>query len=101
MQNIVLFFLFAIALIAFLFLISIKHRKRKFAGELPGEYKIILQQNVVFYNKLSEEHKLQFEERVQHFLSSIRITGVGTEVENIDRVLIGASAIIPIFGFPD
>ena len=35
------------------------------------------------------------------FFSRIRITGVGTEVEDIDKVLIAASAIIPIFGFPD
>ena len=70
-------------------------------GELPGEYKLLLQQNVVFYQKLSEANKLEFEERVQHFLSAIKITGVGTEVEDIDRVLIGASAIIPIFAFPD
>lgn len=55
----------------------------------------------MFYKKLTEEHKLLFEQRVQHFLSSIRITGVGTEVEPLDRVLIGASAIIPIFSFPD
>ncbi|MFT3750562.1 MAG: zinc-dependent peptidase [Agriterribacter sp.] len=101
MQNIIIFFLFGAALFAFLFLISAKKGKKKMMGELPGEYKILLQQNVVFYQKLSEAHKLQFEESVQHFLSSVRITGVGTEVEYIDRALIGASAIIPIFAFPD
>lgn len=101
MQNIIIFFLFATALFAFLFRLSAKSRKKKFIEELPGDYKILLLQNVMFYQKLSEPYKLQFEERVQHFLSSVRITGVGTEVEDIDRVLIGASAIIPIFAFPD
>ncbi|MFT3946416.1 MAG: zinc-dependent peptidase [Agriterribacter sp.] len=101
MQNIIIFFLFAAALFAFLFLVSAEKGRKKIMGELPGEYKILLQQNVVFYQKLSEVHKLQFEERVQHFLSSTRITGIGTEAEDIDRVLIGASAIIPIFAFPN
>lgn len=101
MQNLIIFSLFAIALFAFLFRLSAKNRGKKFIEELPGEYKILLLQNVVFYNKLSEQYKLLFELRVQHFLSSIRITGVGTEVEPLDRVLIGASAIIPIFSFPD
>ncbi|MCC6287801.1 MAG: zinc-dependent peptidase [Chitinophagaceae bacterium] len=101
MQNIIIFFLFAAALLAFLFLISAKKGGKKMAGELPGAYKILLQQNVIFYNKLSEPQKFQFEDRVQHFLSSVKITGVGTEVEDIDRTLAGASAIIPIFAFPD
>lgn len=101
MHNLILFFLFAVSLFAFLFLLSSKNRRKKFNGELPGDYKILLQQNVSFYNKLDEADKILFEQRVQHFLSSIRITGVGTDVEDIDRVLIGASAIIPIFGFPE
>lgn len=101
MQNIIIFFLFATSLFAFLFLVAARNKRKQFAGELPGPYKLLLQQNVAFYNKLSEEQKFRFEDRVQHFLSSVRITGVGTEVEDIDRVLIGASAIIPIFAFPD
>lgn len=100
MQHIIIFFLFALALFAFLFRLSAKNR-RKLDEELPGEYKLLLQQHVTFYNRLTEENKLLFEQRVQHFLSTIRITGVGTTVEALDRVLIGASAIIPIFAFPD
>ena len=101
MHNIILFFLFAAVLFTFLFRLSSKSRKKKFSEELPGEYKMLLQQHVAFYNTLTEAHKILFEERLQHFLSSIRITGVGTDVEPLDRLLIGASAIIPIFAFPD
>jgi len=69
--------------------------------DLPGVYISLLKNNVAFYNGLSEPAKINFEQRVQHFLSAVRITGVNTTVEDIDRVLIGASAIIPIFRFPD
>jgi Mlc titration factor MtfA (ptsG expression regulator) len=31
----------------------------------------------------------------------VRITGIGTEVDDLCRVLVAASAIIPVFGFPD
>ncbi|MCH5717300.1 M90 family metallopeptidase [Niabella hibiscisoli] len=68
---------------------------------LPAKYKDLLQQHVAFYQKLDEEQKEAFDTRVQHFLATTTITGAGTEVEDLDRVLIGASAIIPIFGFPD
>lgn len=69
--------------------------------DLPGVYIDILKNNVSFYTALSESARIRFEQRVQHFLAGVRITGVKTEVEDIDRVLIGASAIIPIFSFPD
>lgn len=35
------------------------------------------------------------------FLSAVRIEGVGTEISDLDRALIAASAVIPIFGFPE
>jgi hypothetical protein len=38
---------------------------------------------------------------MQQFLDRVRITGVQTEVESEDRVFVAASAIIPIFAFPN
>lgn len=84
----------------FLFLFYGSERKVK-AFVLPDEYRQILQLYVHFYNHLYNEDKRRFEERMQRFLSTVRITGVKTKVEDIDRVLIAASAIIPIFGFKD
>lgn len=69
--------------------------------DLPGVYIELLKNNVAFYNALSESARIRFEQRLQRFLASVRITGVKTTVEDLDRVLIGASAIIPIFSFPD
>src|SRR4030095_8244276 len=62
-------------------------------------YKTILSEQVPFYQQLDENSKQEFENRVQHFLATIRITGIKTNVEDIDRVLIAASAVIPIFNF--
>ncbi len=67
---------------------------------LPTAYKLMLAEQIPFYQQLPENKKTTFEERVQHFLSQIKITGVNTTVEDLDRVLVAASAIIPIFNFP-
>ncbi|RYE01748.1 MAG: zinc-dependent peptidase [Sphingobacteriales bacterium] len=70
------------------------------ATPISDEYRQLLQQQVPFYHELSAEQKIQFENRMQQFLARVRITGVNTTVESIDRVLVAASAIIPIFAFP-
>ncbi|MFT3705509.1 MAG: zinc-dependent peptidase [Agriterribacter sp.] len=100
-DNFLLFILFSAALLLILFLLARKNKKEKAMADLPGIYISLLKDNVTFYNQLSESAKINFEQRVQHFLSTVRITGVNTTVEDIDRVLIGASAIIPIFRFPN
>lgn len=71
------------------------------AAPLPDNFRRLLQENVIFYGRLDDSEKMNFESRVQHFLSTTRITGIKTSVEDIDKVLIGASAIIPIYAFPD
>lgn len=67
---------------------------------LPPKLKEILTAEVPFYQQLSGNNKTVFEERANQFLTRVKITGVKTRVEEIDRVLIAASAIIPIFNFP-
>ena len=67
----------------------------------PENYRLILKEYVDFYNELDEAAKMQFENRLQRFLATTRITGVNTDVEDVDRVLVAASAIIPIYGFAD
>lgn len=67
----------------------------------PEHYRELLAENVDYYKQLDIEGKKAFEERMHIFLSRVRITGVKTGVEDLDRVLVAASAIIPIFGFAD
>jgi Mlc titration factor MtfA (ptsG expression regulator) len=50
---------------------------------------------------LSEVDKKRFERDVLRFLSNARITGIQTEVDITDKLLVASSAAIPVFGFPD
>lgn len=79
-------------------------RKQKYvppASPFPGTYREILLRDVPFYERLDAAGRAAFEERMMRFLARTRITGVNTTVEEIDKVYIAASAIIPIFGFKD
>jgi Mlc titration factor MtfA (ptsG expression regulator) len=99
---IVQFVIFLLAVGFFVYLAwSVRKKKKKPPEEpLPNNYKKLLQEHVLFYKALAEDEKAVFEKRVQHFLATTTITGAGTDVEDLDRVLIGASAVIPIFAFP-
>jgi Mlc titration factor MtfA (ptsG expression regulator) len=67
---------------------------------IEGERKI-LQQHVLFYQRLSVAEKMEFENRIQDFLQKVRITGIETTVEDGDKVFVASAAIIPIFAFKD
>ncbi len=71
------------------------------AEPLPPTYRDLLQEHVAYYRDLSDEKKQVFEDRVSQFLGQIRVEGVGTTVDDLDKVLVASSAIIPIFGFDD
>ena len=93
----------AAAWLLFIFLVRIKKKTR--LTTVPIEpihesYRQILSEQVPFYQQLDETRKTEFENRVQQFLSQTKITGVNTIVEELDKMLIAASAIIPIFNFP-
>lgn len=62
--------------------------------------KKLLQDNVSFYRSLNDDERIRFEEKINEFLGYVHISGVNTTVEDIDRLLVAASAVIPIFGFP-
>ena len=66
---------------------------------IPENYRQLLAQQVEFYKQLNADKRQEFEKRVQSFLAQVKITGVNTTVEDIDRVFIAASAVIPIFSF--
>lgn len=68
---------------------------------LPENYQELLAGYVKFYRQLDEAGKERFEKRAEQFLSAIKITGVNAEVEDLDRLLIAAGAIIPVFGISD
>ena len=63
--------------------------------------KALLVEHVRFYVQLSEENKVRFEDKIAQFLNDVRIEGVGLELTDTDRIMVAASAVIPIFGFKD
>jgi len=67
----------------------------------PKQWRLILVEKVNFYNALNSHEKSQFEHRVHEFLLNHRVTGVSVKIDEVDKVLCAASAIIPIFRFPE
>lgn len=101
-MNAALLILIVLAVLVLLFSLLMRFRKKPAVVlPMPAEWKAILQKDVPFYSKLEEKRKPEFEHRMMHFLSTSRLTGVNTELEDLDRIYIAASAIIPIFGFKD
>jgi Mlc titration factor MtfA (ptsG expression regulator) len=70
-------------------------------ADLPAGYKNILSEHVAFYRSLDEEGKIRFEGKLKEFLGYIRITGINTNVDDLDILLVASSGVIPIFGFPE
>ena len=78
-----------------------RRRRAALAQEFPDSWRQVLAERVAFYLALSETERKRFEQQTQVFLATTRITGVQTEVDDTTRLLVAASALIPVFGFPD
>lgn len=78
-----------------------RRRTAALAEEFPAAWRQILAGHVAFYLALTDEEKVRFEQQTQVFLARTRITSVQTEVDDRTRLLVAASALIPVFGFPD
>jgi len=80
---------------------KIRRRRKILAQPFPAEWEVILQREVVFFRALDPEEQERFRRELQVFLGEKRITGIKLELDTTTRVLVAASAIIPIFGFPE
>jgi len=67
----------------------------------PDSWEKVLQSHVAFFRALPGAGKERFRQLVKIFLDEVRVTGIETEVDDTVRVLVAASAAIPIFGFDD
>jgi len=77
-------------------------RKRKIRNyQLPPDTHKLLSDNVAFYRDLDSKDQVLFDARVKDFLANTTIRGVDVEVEDLDRILVAAGAIMLIFSFPD
>ncbi|RXK58882.1 peptidase [Lacibacter luteus] len=102
-QIMVLVFQIIMALLLILFIILITFRigRPKLQSQLPVNYKELLTDYVKFYQRLDEAGKEAFEKRVEQFLATVKITGINAEVEDLDRILLAAGAVIPVFAISD
>lgn len=106
MINTIITVVSAILFIGFLYLVYqyiIKPRRAHpelMKQPMPDNFKKILLQRVHYYRELSDEHREEFNRRVMRFIGEKNISGVETAVTDEDRLLVAASAIIPMFTFP-
>jgi len=92
----------AVYMLLYLYFTKKYRRRRKIAARhIPGTWHAILEKEVYYYSRLSEAEKMRFLKQVQIFLGEKRITGVKTDVDETIRLLVAASAVIPVFNIPD
>ena len=75
--------------------------KKKPAQAFPEHWHALLLNHVDFYTKLSPVDQKRFQKRMMVFLSEVYLDSVDFELEDLDKVLIAASALIPVFSFPE
>ena len=98
MSGLIISIICAAALIWFLF---IKKPTLKKHVTLPVNYRELLTENVAYYRALNDTDKLRFEEKIKTFLSYVNVHGVNTQADDLDKLLVASSAVIPIFGFDE
>jgi Mlc titration factor MtfA (ptsG expression regulator) len=101
MHPFVLFMAIVAGFILFSLIYFQRKKKPPLIKNFPDSFRKILTEQVPFYQQLNTERKKEFEDRMINFLSHVKITGVNTIVEEMDKVFVAASAVIPIFGFKD
>ena len=99
-----LYFFIALPLAVAVYWFARRRTKRRLAvmqAPFPEAWEHGLQSHVDFYLALDESQRDRFRNLVKVFLDEVPITGVRTDVDEQCRVLVAASAVIPIFGFDD
>jgi len=83
------------------FLTRVMRRRVKLLSKpIPPQWPAILQQRVAFFARLSDPEKDRFCRMAEIFLAEKPITPVKCEIDQTVRLLVAASAIIPIFSLP-
>ncbi len=70
------------------------------AVQWQSRWSSFLHDKVAFYRSLDSSGRRLFEQRVVLFLQTTGVEAGQFEVSNEDRLLVAASAIIPVWGFP-
>lgn len=78
-----------------------RHRQAVIRRGLAPDLAAILDSRVAYYRNLDPAAQQRFRQLAAIFLDETPITGAGCQVDDTVRVLVAASAVIPILGFPD
>ncbi|MGY5353252.1 M90 family metallopeptidase [Wenyingzhuangia sp. IMCC45533] len=76
-------------------------RKAKPNVYVPSNIEELLLEHILFYQKLTKEERIIFNDKVADFLVRVNIDAVGFVLEDIDIAYVAASAIIPVFYLDD
>lgn len=98
-------YIIAISLLLILLIFTIRSNKKRAIKNIekisvPNHWHSVLKDNVLFYQKLTEKEQQLFREKMAGFLASIHIRAIKFELEELDTLLVAASAVIPVFRFP-
>lgn len=80
---------------------ALKTSQKKNVQEFPTNWHSLLLKHVSFYDDLSPEEQKRFQSRMMIFLSEIQLESVGFELNDLDKVYIASSAVIPVFNFSE
>ncbi len=83
------------------FTAKVRRRQAILAQPFPLKWEEILLERVAYYQRLPEDLRARFRRMLQVFLAETRITGIDVKVTDTRRVLVGASAVIPVLSFPN
>ena len=89
-----------LSVLVILFFVWFVRKRKRPTFPFPEAWRNILLENVHFYRQLTSEERARFESEIQFFFQEITITGVDVELTDTDRLLVAASGVIPLFGFP-
>lgn len=101
--NILVFILFVLAILAITIYLSTTNRRKVKKAQrepFPDDSRKLLERKVSFYKELNATDKQEFEKRVQGFLALVDIQGAGMKVNEQTKLLVAASAVIPLFEWP-
>lgn len=80
---------------------KLRRRRRILTEPFPTEWEAVLQREVLFFRTLEPDEQQRFRREIQVFIGEKLITGIKMDLDAETVVLTAASAIIPIFGFPE
>jgi Mlc titration factor MtfA (ptsG expression regulator) len=90
-----------VLLTLWLFIKNNIQKKHFHKGDMEQEWIDFLIKHVPFYKNLNDLDKYKFGLRLINFLNNTRVVGFNNAWVSIeDKLLVGASAIIPVFNFP-